>query len=51
MTDLDGQEREALIERLKAAASGSSFVSRKYGEGIRQQIRYLEGLSAVDGEG
>ena len=34
------------IERLKAAL-GPSFVSRKYGAGIRRQIRYLEGRKVI----
>jgi recombination DNA repair RAD52 pathway protein len=40
-------EREKLIARLKAAVVGPSYVSRKYGAGIRQQIRYLEGLKVT----
>lgn len=45
MTD---KERGTLIARLKAAALGPSFVSRKYGADIRRQIRYLEGRKVTN---
>ena len=36
-------DRQELIRRLKLI-TGKSFVGRKYGAGVREQIRYLESL-------
>lgn len=35
------------LERLRAVLAGKSYVSGKYGDGVRQQIRYLEGKKVV----
>ena len=43
---MKSDDRQREIERLKAAL-GPSFVSRKYGAGIRRQIRYLEGRKVI----
>lgn len=38
---------EAQLVRLKSVLATPSFTRRKYGDGVRQQLRYLEGKKVV----